>query len=120
MMDSFVVAINTSDDSEDDEFYERMFALWKTYTKSGGVVSFYSTDFNILSLLQKKMRHSIKDESSAKRFTHVKLHEYFTREQQVLPKRTHPIMKSALQLVSGFVLAATLVDVDLDEELSIK
>lgn len=49
-------------------------------------------------------------------WTHVKLHEYFTREHQVLPNRTHPLMASSLHLSQNFLLAATRVAMDLDAD----
>lgn len=42
-------------------------------------------------------------------FVDVRLHQLFTREYQVLPQRTHPIMTAEAQLCEGFLLSATKV-----------
>merc|ERR1711862_149666 len=47
-------------------------------------------------------------------FAHVKMHELFTREWQVLENRTHPLMNASLPLVQGFVLVGTLIRVDIE------
>mmetsp|Transcript_143637 Transcript_143637/g.459580 ORF Transcript_143637/g.459580 Transcript_143637/m.459580 type:complete len:204 (+) Transcript_143637:46-657(+) len=42
-------------------------------------------------------------------FVDVKLNQLFTREYQVLPQRTHPIMTAEAMLCEGFLLTATKV-----------
>jgi len=42
-------------------------------------------------------------------FVDVRLHQLFTREYQVLPMRTHPIMTAEAMLCEGFVLSASKV-----------
>merc|ERR1712061_162724 len=42
-------------------------------------------------------------------FVDVRLTQLFTREYQVLPQRTHPIMSAEAMLSDGFLLAATKV-----------
>ena len=76
----------------------------------GGVVAFFAGDLVKLSQLQAFFRFNERNE-----YTHVKLHEYFTREHQILPQRTHPVMKPAVPLMQGFVLAATRVQYDAGE-----
>ncbi|CAD7934869.1 unnamed protein product [Amoebophrya sp. A25] len=139
--DVFIVALNPNQyDQEQDmispsststgvdsssSMTQRILRLAEKYLRGSGVLAVYSSQFQALAELQSRMRLSFVSnasevdatgESIRKQWTCVKMHEYFTREWQVLPMRTHPLMDSALPLVQGFVVAGTLVDFDLQAD----
>ncbi|CAD7924259.1 unnamed protein product [Amoebophrya sp. A120] len=116
-MDTFVVALNPS--GQNGENSVDPMHLWKLaeqVLRGSGILAVYSTQFQPLAELQRKLRETSGKPELRVRWTHVKMHEYFTREWQVLPMRTHPVMDSCLNLVQGFVLCATMLRVDTEAE----
>lgn len=49
---------------------------------------------------------------ASREFVHVQMQEFMLREQQILPRRTHPVMNSSLPLFSGFVVSAIRMQPD--------
>lgn len=114
LTDAFLAAFSNSTPTAQ---YQRILSLAERYLKSSGILAFYSSHFQPLAELQIVLKQTANDERGlGVRWTHVKLHEFFTREWQVLPERTHPLMNASLPLAQGFVLVATLVRVDLDAD----
>merc|ERR1712039_967472 len=72
--------------------------------RPGGRVVIYGQYLQPMAARQGAMR-------SSNGFENVRMMQLFTREYQVLPQRTHPIMTQEAQLVEGFILCASkLVD----------
>lgn len=74
--------------------------LCKTLLSPGGRLVFFGQHMQPLAAHQGSMR-------SSGDFVDVTLHQLFTREFQVLPQRTHPIMTATAMLCEGFVLCAS-------------
>jgi len=72
------------------------------YLAPGGRVVVYGPQLQPLATRQGEMRRSGD-------FVLVHMTQLFTREYQVLPQRTHPVMKQESRLIEGFLLAATKV-----------
>jgi len=73
---------------------------------SGGRLVVYGQHLQPLAARQGALRAS-------GNFVDVRLHQLFTREYQVLPQRTHPIMTADAMLCEGFILSATkIIDED--------
>jgi len=73
---------------------------------SGGRLVVYGQHLQPLAARQGAMR-------AGGDFVDVRLHQLFTREYQVLPQRTHPIMTADAMLCEGFILSATkIIDED--------
>eukprot|EP00392_Amoebophrya_sp_AT5.2_P006171 g6181.t1 len=121
-MDTLVAALNPTGEGEKSLAPKKLLSLARRLLKAGGVFALYSTQFQELAELQRLMRESAgcggnggptgENGAGATQWTRVQMQEYFTREWQVLPMRTHPVMDASLNLVQGFVLTATLVAVD--------
>eukprot|EP01071_Lankesteria_metandrocarpae_P009206 Lankesteria_metandrocarpae@DN5159_c0_g1_i1.p1 len=78
-----------------------MDSLCGQYLRPSGTFVAFGNDFESLALLEAQMKR-------AGVWTFVRLEEYFKREYQVLPGRTHPIMGDT-KLFSGFILSAIRV-----------
>merc|ERR1712228_1011431 len=72
------------------------------FLRPGGRLVVYGQHLQPLATRQGVMR-------SSDGFIDVRLHQLFTREYQVLPQRTHPIMQPDAMLMEGFVLTASKV-----------
>ncbi|SOV14138.1 tRNA (adenine(58)-N(1))-methyltransferase non-catalytic subunit TRM6, putative [Plasmodium sp. gorilla clade G2] len=71
------------------------------YLNNDSKLIFYSDDFNILNMFLKILINT-------NSFIHIKLNEYILREQQIIKRRTHPVIKNA-KLSDGFLLTALKV-----------
>merc|ERR1712217_743559 len=72
--------------------------------RPGGRAVIYGQHLQPMAARQGAMR-------SSNGFENVRMMQLFTREYQVLPQRTHPVMTQDAQLVEGFILCASkLVD----------
>lgn len=72
------------------------------YLKNDSKVIFYTDNFNILNMFLKILINT-------NSFIHIKLNEYILREQQIIKRRTHPVIKNA-KLSDGFLLTALKVE----------
>ena len=64
-----------------------------------GNFALYVRHFEEASAWQKKLR-------TYKNFLNVNMTEILTREHQIMPDRTHPLMQSSVQLLQGFIVSA--------------
>ncbi|SBS85186.1 tRNA (adenine(58)-N(1))-methyltransferase non-catalytic subunit TRM6, putative (GCD10) [Plasmodium ovale curtisi] len=71
------------------------------YLNSGGKIIVHTDDMNITNLFMKLLIET-------NTFIHIRLNEYILREQQVVKRRTHPLIKNA-KLADGFLLTAIKV-----------
>ncbi|SOV84295.1 tRNA (adenine(58)-N(1))-methyltransferase, putative [Plasmodium sp.] len=71
------------------------------YLKNDSKIIFYTDDFNILNMFLKILINT-------NSFIYIKLNEYILREQQIIKRRTHPVIKNA-KLSDGFLLTALKV-----------
>mmetsp|Transcript_36439 Transcript_36439/g.77495 ORF Transcript_36439/g.77495 Transcript_36439/m.77495 type:complete len:453 (-) Transcript_36439:170-1528(-) len=81
------------------------------HLRPGGRVVVYGQNLQPLAAKQGEFRTSGD-------FVEVRMHQLFTREYQVLPMRTHPVMTAEAMLVEGFILSATKVQGEAGEDVS--
>jgi len=104
---------NTSDVMMND----RLPGLGKRWLRGSGSFAMVSPHDEPLKKLQQRLRArfyraidggvSAEDSENLFLTPHVRVFEIFTREHQVAPGRTHPLMKDRLPLTQGIILAAT-------------
>lgn len=87
---------------EDAELVADAVALGLAHLRPGGRIVVFGQQIQPLAKRQGAMR-------SDGRFVDVRLIQLFTREYQVLPQRTHPVMTMDALLCDGFLLSATTV-----------
>lgn len=87
---------------EDADLVVEVLELGLPRLASGGRLVVYGQHLQPLAARQGALRASGD-------FVDVRLHQLFTREYQVLPMRTHPIMTADAMLCEGFILSATKI-----------
>lgn len=97
-MDALIVVAG----DEDAELANEVLELGVPRLAPGGRVVIYGQHLQPLATRQGSMRASGD-------FVDVRMHQLFTREYQVLPMRTHPIMTAEANLCEGFLLVASKV-----------
>ncbi|ESS32861.1 eukaryotic initiation factor 3, gamma subunit protein [Toxoplasma gondii VEG] len=83
----------------------RLLLLAFRLLKSGGRLVVFCHNWEIASALHAAA-------GASREFFHVQMQEFMLREQQILPRRTHPVMNSSLPLFSGFVVSAIRMQPD--------
>mmetsp|Transcript_127038 Transcript_127038/g.290675 ORF Transcript_127038/g.290675 Transcript_127038/m.290675 type:complete len:118 (+) Transcript_127038:974-1327(+) len=91
--------------------------------RPGGTVGVYGPSLQPLACFQAAMRASTfcgrytpPGDSVEQKFgfVNIRLEEFWLREYQVLPQRTHPLMNAQTNLVSGFVLSGVKIIGDVE------
>ncbi|SBT33778.1 tRNA (adenine(58)-N(1))-methyltransferase non-catalytic subunit TRM6, putative (GCD10) [Plasmodium ovale wallikeri] len=83
-------------------FVDTLVKISLKYLNSGGKIIVHTDDINITNLFMKLLIET-------NTFIHIRLNEFILREQQVVKRRTHPLIKNA-KLADGFLLTAIKVE----------
>ncbi|KEP61782.1 UNVERIFIED_CONTAM: eukaryotic initiation factor 3, gamma subunit protein [Hammondia hammondi] len=83
----------------------RLLLLGFRLLKPGGRLVVFCHNWEVASALHAAA-------GASREFVHVQMQEFMLREQQILPRRTHPVMNSSLPLFSGFVVSAIRMQPD--------
>jgi len=119
-VDSVVVALDSEAQSA---FLNGFLAVAMRLLRPGGTVGVYGPSLQPLACFQAAMRASTfcgrytpPGDSVEQKFgfVNIRLEEFWLREYQVLPQRTHPLMNAQTNLVSGFVLSGVKIIGDVE------
>mmetsp|Transcript_85866 Transcript_85866/g.229751 ORF Transcript_85866/g.229751 Transcript_85866/m.229751 type:complete len:436 (-) Transcript_85866:65-1372(-) len=114
-VDSVVVALDSESQSA---FLNGFLAAGMRLLRPGGTLGIYGPSLQPLACFQAAMRASTfsglytppgDGAPQSFGFVNIRLEEFWLREYQVLPQRTHPMMNAQTNLVSGFLLSGVKI-----------
>ncbi|KAI4839366.1 tRNA (adenine(58)-N(1))-methyltransferase non-catalytic subunit TRM6 [Plasmodium brasilianum] len=103
--ESFVIILSSEfmykTNTDVNMLIDRLINVSLKYLNNDGKIIIHTDDLNILNIFLKLL-------IKTKAFINIKLNEYILREQQVVKRRTHPVIKNS-KLADGFLLTALKV-----------